>query len=493
MMRVGGGVLDAPRVCLIDAAYGWAVREAVPCALGEQLPMLFSSITFLYFFLPITLILYYLAPWKWKNHILLIASLLFYASGEPRYVFLLMFSAFVGWLHGLGFQKYPGNKAILISGVVWNLAFLLFFKYADFLIGSVNGLLGTELPLLQLRLPIGISFFTFQNMSYVLDVYWGNNKAERNLASYATYLCLFPQLIAGPIVRYSDVARELRQRELQLEQVSDGVLRLAVGLGKKVLLANGLGQLAEMTVADGSVLFAWLRAVAYALQIYFDFSGYSDMAIGMGHMMGFRFLENFDHPFLSRSVTEFWRRWHMSLGTWFRDYVYIPLGGSRTTKAKWLRNVLVVWMLTGIWHGASWNFLLWGLYYGVLLLVEKLWLGQYLKGRVLPHLYVILITVFGFVLFHHTDGSAAVREMGIMVGLGGLPFANATALYYLRSYAVLFLLAIVGSTELPNRLSARLPEKARVALQPIFVLVLLVLVTACLVDGSFNPFLYFRF
>jgi len=455
--------------------------------------MLFSSITFLYFFLPITLILYYLAPWKWKNHILLIASLVFYVSGEPRYIVLLLFSAFVGWLHGLGFQKKPGSKAILASGVFWNLAFLLFFKYADFLIGSVNGLLGTQIPLLGLRLPIGISFFTFQNMSYVLDVYRGDTKVQRNLASYATYLCLFPQLIAGPIVRYSDVVRDLEQRELRLEQISQGVLRLAVGLGKKVLLANGLGVLAEMSVPDGSVLFSWLRAVAYTLQIYFDFSGYSDMAIGMGHMLGFRFLENFDHPLLSRSVTEFWRRWHMSLGGWFRDYVYIPLGGSRTTKAKWLRNVLVVWMLTGIWHGASWNFLLWGLYYGVLLLIEKLWLGKYLKGRVLPHLYVILITVFGFVLFHNTDASVALKEMGNMVGLGGLPFANTTALYYLRSYAVLFVLAMVGSTELPFKLAARLPEKAKTILQPLFVLLLLVLVTACLVDGSFNPFLYFRF
>ena len=455
--------------------------------------MLFSSITFLYFFLPVTLILYYLVPWKLKNHVLLVASLIFYASGEPIYVLLLMFSAFVGWLHGLCFQKRPGSKLLLISGIFWNLAFLLFFKYADFLVGTVNGLLGTQIPLPNVRLPIGISFFTFQNMSYVLDVYWGHHKAERSLASYATYLCLFPQLIAGPIVRYSDVARELREREINLEQISQGVVRLAVGLGKKVLLANGLGVLAELSVPDGSVLFSWLRAVAYTLQIYFDFSGYSDMAIGMGHMMGFRFLENFDHPYLSRSVTEFWRRWHMSLGGWFRDYVYIPLGGSRTTTFKWLRNVLIVWMLTGIWHGANWNFMLWGLYYGVLLLVEKLWLGKYLKGRILPHVYVILISVFGFVLFHNTDASVALGEMANMVGLGGLPAVNATALYYLRSYAVLFLLAIVGSTELPLRLAARLPEKAKTVLQPVFVLVLLVLVTACLVDGSFNPFLYFRF
>jgi len=455
--------------------------------------MLFSSVPFLFFFFVVTLGLYYLVPWKLKNHVLLVASVLFYATGEPRYVILLMLSAAVGWLHGLGFQKHPGSKAILVSGLIWNLAFLLFFKYADFLIGTVNGLLGTEIPLLKLTLPIGISFYTFQNMSYILDAYWGRCKVQKNLASYATYLCLFPQLIAGPIVRYSDVARELENRALKLEQISDGIVRFAVGLGKKVLLANTLGQLAELTVAEGSVLFSWLRAVAYALQIYFDFSGYSDMAIGMGRMLGFRFLENFDHPFLSRSVTEFWRRWHMSLGGWFRDYVYIPLGGSRTTKGKWLRNVLVVWMLTGIWHGASWNFMLWGLYYGILLLVEKLWLGRYLTGKFLPHVYVILITVFGFVLFHHTSAAEAVREMGVMVGLGGVPVVNATALYYLRSYAVLFVLAILGSTELPVRLARKLPERALTVLQPLFVLVMLVLVTACLVDGSFNPFLYFRF
>ena len=456
--------------------------------------MLFSSITFLYFFLPFTLILYYLVPWKFKNHVLLIASVLFYASGEPKYVVLLLFSAFIGWLHGLGFQKHPGSKKILLSGICWNLIFLLFFKYADFLIGSVNGLLGVKIPLLKVTLPIGISFFTFQNMSYVLDAYWGNCKVQKSLASYATYLCLFPQLIAGPIVRYSDVARELEDRSLPLSNISNGVLRFAIGMGKKVLLANALGQLAEMTVTDGSVLFSWLRAVAYALQIYFDFSGYSDMAIGMGLMMGFHFLENFQYPFLSRSVTEFWRRWHMSLGSWFRDYVYIPLGGSRTSKGKWLRNVLVVWMLTGIWHGASWNFLLWGLYYGVLLLIEKLWLGKYLKGKVLPHLYVILITVFGFVLFHSATAAQAIQEIGRMIGLGGLPFVNQTALYYLRSYGILFLLAFIGSTHWPRDWAVKFQNsKAMAIVQPLFVLALLLLVTACLVDGSFNPFLYFRF
>ena len=456
--------------------------------------MLFSSVTFLFFFLPITLMLHQLLPWRWKNHVLLAASVLFYASGEPVYILLLAFSAFVGWLHGLYMTRHPGHRGALVSAICWNLVFLLFFKYADFLTGSINSLLGTAIPALGLSLPIGISFYTFQNMSYVIDVYRGESKAERNFASYATYLCLFPQLIAGPIVRYSDVARELRERSVDTAQFSRGVIRFLVGLGKKVLLANSIGVLAELTVPDGSVLFSWLRAIAYTFQIYFDFAGYSDMAIGMGAMMGFQFPENFNYPYLSRSVAEFWRRWHMTLGGWFRDYVYIPLGGSRTSTIKWVRNVLIVWMLTGIWHGASWNFLLWGLYYGILLLVEKFFLGKYLKGKILPHVYVILLTILGFVLFHSATASEALLEIGRMFGLGGLPVVNATALYYLRSYAVLLVLCALGSTPLPKYLAGKIQaRKAAVVLQPAMVLAVLLLVTACLVDGSFNPFLYFRF
>ena len=456
--------------------------------------MLFSSVTFLFFFLPITLMLHQLLPWRWKNHVLLAASVLFYASGEAVCMLLLAFSAFVGWLHGLYMTRRPGHRGALVSAICWNLVFLLFFKYADFLTGSINSLLGTAIPALGLSLPIGISFYTFQNMSYVIDVYRGDSKAEKNFASYATYLCLFPQLIAGPIVRYSDVARELRERSVDTAQFSRGVIRFLVGLGKKVLLANSIGVLAELTVPDGSVLFSWLRAIAYTFQIYFDFAGYSDMAIGMGAMMGFQFPENFNYPYLSRSVTEFWRRWHMTLGGWFRDYVYIPLGGSRTSTMKWVRNVLIVWMLTGIWHGASWNFLLWGLYYGILLLVEKFFLGKYLKGKVLPRIYVMFLTILGFVLFHSATASEALTEIGRMFGLGGLPVVNATALYYLKSYAVLLVLCALGSTPLPKYLAGKIQaHKAIVVLQPAMVLAVLLLVTACLVDGSFNPFLYFRF
>lgn len=456
--------------------------------------MLFSSITFLYGFLPLTLAAYYLVPRRVRNHVLLLASVVFYAFGEPRYVALLLLSALIGWLHGLYLQKHPGKRWALVSALAWNLAFLLFFKYADFLIASCNGLLHTAIPALNLALPIGISFYTFQNMSYVIDVYRGSCRAERNLASYATYLCLFPQLIAGPIVRYSDVARELRERTVDLAGVSAGVVRFTAGLGKKVLLANPMGQLAELTVSQGSILLRWLQAAAFMLQIYFDFSGYSDMAIGLGAMLGFSFPENFNDPYLSRSVTAFWRRWHMSLGGWFRDYVYIPLGGNRVSRRKWLRNVLVVWMLTGVWHGASWNFVLWGLYYGLLLAVEKLWLKKRLRGGWLSHLYVLLVTLLGFVLFHGPTVAAAGEAIGQMLGLGGLPLWNQTGLYYLQSYGGLLILCILGIAPWPRRLARRLRDsRAGTLLQPALVLGLLVLVTACLVDGSFNPFLYFRF
>ncbi|MGI5976675.1 MAG: MBOAT family O-acyltransferase [Candidatus Limivicinus sp.] len=456
--------------------------------------MLFSSVTFLYFFLPITLGLYYLLPWKLKNYVLLVSSIIFYASGEPKYVLLLLLAALVGWLHGLGLEKRPGNKWILGSGLFWNLIFLLFFKYADFLIGSLNSLLGTKIPLTGLTLPIGISFYTFQNMSYILDVYWGRCSVQKSLGSYATYLCLFPQLIAGPIVRYSDVERELSSRSIAVSDVSEGAVRFVTGLGKKVLIANTLGELAEMQISGGSVLFSWMRAVSFTLQIYFDFSGYSDMAIGMGRMMGFHFPENFNYPFLSRSATEFWRRWHISLGSWFRDYVYIPMGGSRTGRLKWLRNVLVVWMLTGIWHGANWNFLIWGLYYGLFLLIEKFWLSKHLKGRVMPYIYMFFVTICGFVIFHSAGISDAAGELAGMFGLGGLPLSDSVSIYYLKSYGILIAAALIGSTPLPKKLGEKLASgRAGKVLQPLFILALLILVTAYLVDGSFNPFLYFRF
>lgn len=481
-------------ICVIGRETPAALKSAGTAGAVYCRTMLFSSITFLYFFLPLTLAAYYLVPRRLKNHVLLLASVAFYAFGEPQYVGLLLLSAGIGWGHGLYLQKHPGTRWALYSAIAWNLAFLLFFKYADFLIVSCNGLFHTAIPALGLALPVGISFYTFQNMSYIIDVYRGDCQAEQNPAAYAAYLCLFPQLIAGPIVRYSDVARDLRARNVDLNGAAAGVVRFAVGLGKKVLLADAVGQLAELTVSQNSILFSWLQAASFMLQIYFDFSGYSDMAIGLGAMLGFSFPENFDAPYCARSVTEFWRRWHKTLGGWFRDYVYIPLGGNRTGRWRWLRNMLAVWMLTGLWHGASWNFLLWGLYYGLLLAAEKLWLGKYLKGRALPHLYVLLVTLLGFVLFHSASLPAAGETLGSMFGLGGLPLWNEMGLYYLRSYAVLLLLCVLGATPWPRRLALRLRDgRAGALLQPVFVLALLLLVTACLVDGSFHPFLYFRF
>ncbi|MGN1001642.1 MAG: MBOAT family O-acyltransferase [Oscillospiraceae bacterium] len=462
--------------------------------------MLFSSISFLYVFLPVTLLVYFLVPRRWKNAVLLLASLVFYFFGEPVYVLLLLFSSLSDWAHSLYIEKHRGTKrakGALVSSLVINLAMLGFFKYADFLIGSVNALLGSNLPLLGVPLPIGISFFTFQTMSYTIDVYRGRVHAQRNLATLATFVCLFPQLIAGPIVRYSDIEGELESRRHDAENVALGIRRFVFGLGKKVLIANAMGELcsAYLSSGDESVLFAWVYAIAFTLQIYFDFSGYSDMAIGLGRIFGFHFPENFDYPYLSRSITEFWRRWHMTLGGWFRDYVYIPLGGNRAGKAKWLRNIAVVWLLTGLWHGAAWNFVVWGALFGLLLMAEKLWL---LKGldklpNVLRHVYVMLLVTLSFVIFNAESLGAAFGVIGAMFGAGGR-LLSTEALYYLRSYAVLLVLAVIGSTDLPKKLWRRFSEKKAMAvLEPAAVAALLIAVTACLVDGSFNPFLYFRF
>ncbi len=467
--------------------------------------MLFSSISFLYGFLPIVLAAYFLVPKRGRNLVLLAASLIFYFFGEPVYTALLIFSSLSDYAHSLFIEKHRGTaaaKAALVSSIVINLGLLGFFKYADFLIAAVNTVLGLEIPLLHVALPIGISFFTFQTMSYTIDVYRGEVHAERSLLSLATFVCLFPQLIAGPIVRYSDIAGELSDRRSTLSGVSDGLRRFCMGLSKKVLIANACGELCETfrSCGEKSVLFYWIYAVAFTLQIYFDFSGYSDMAIGLGRVFGFSFPENFNYPYLSRSITEFWRRWHMTLGGWFRDYVYIPLGGNRVSKAKWVRNLFVVWMLTGLWHGAAWNFVLWGLLFGVLLAVEKLWLGRRLErapGSV-RHLYVMLLVVLSFVLFNADGLAGAAGDFAGLFGLAGLPFSNAVTLYYLKSYAVLMLFGVIGATPLAKRGWERVRrsaagERVLTVLEPAGIAVLLLVVTAFLVDGSFNPFLYFRF
>lgn len=467
--------------------------------------MLFSSITFLYVFLPAVLLLYFIAPARLKNPVLLLSSLVFYFFGEPIYTVLLLVSSLSDYLHSLYIEKHRGEKsakAALVSSVAVNLGMLGFFKYSDFFIENFNAVSGSHLALLHIALPLGISFFTFQTMSYTIDVYRGKVHAEKNLATLMTYVCLFPQLVAGPIVRYETVAHELHERAHTLDNIASGIRRFLFGLSKKVLLANNLGELCSLFQAsdEKSVLFYWIYAISFALQIYFDFSGYSDMAIGLGKIFGFHFPENFQYPYISRSITEFWRRWHMSLSSWFRDYVYIPLGGNRVTRGKWIRNILVVWMLTGFWHGAEWNFVCWGLLFGVLLLLEKMVWGAALSRlpAVFQHVYTLFLVVISFVVFN-ADGMAGVfQDLAGMFGGLSLPLYTRETLYYLQSYAVLLVLAAVGATPLVKNAA----EKAGAVkslrpviaiLEPVGLTVLLLTCSAYLIDGSFNPFLYFRF
>ncbi|MBR4291288.1 MAG: MBOAT family protein [Oscillospiraceae bacterium] len=458
--------------------------------------MLFSSIPFLYYFLPAVLLAYFSVPKALKNAVLLLSSLIFYGWGEPKYV-LLMIATIMGFYScGLAVDKAKSSrskKVWLTVSVVIGISLLTVFKYADFFLQNVAAVTGLSVPLLQLALPIGISFYTFQCMSYVVDVYRGTTKAQKDPVAFGAYVALFPQLIAGPIVRYVDVARELENRQTTFDDAMAGIRRFLIGLGKKILLANQLGLLTEIFhgSTEKSILFHWLYAIAFMLHIYFDFSGYSDMAIGLGRIFGFHFIENFHYPYLSKSVTEFWRRWHMSLGSWFRDYVYIPLGGNRVGRMRWVFNILVVWMLTGLWHGANWNFVLWGLLFAVVLLLEK-WRPDLQKLPVLlRHTYVLLTVMLSFVLFNAQNLQQAVQDIAGLIG--GLPLTTQETLYYLRSYAVVFVISIVGATPLPKMAASRIPEKAAAVLEPLALIALLLTCTAYLVDGSFNPFLYFRF
>ena len=460
--------------------------------------MLFSSIPFLYYFLPAVLILYFLVPWKLKNSVLLLSSLIFYGWGEPKLLALMVFTIALFYFCGLAIDRAGegrGRKLWLTVSVVISIALLGLFKYADFFIGNVNAITGLSLPLLKLVLPVGISFYTFQCLSYTIDVYRGRVPAQKNPIAFGAYVALFPQLIAGPIVRYVDVAWELENRQTTWEDVSYGLRRFLVGLGKKVILADNLALLIKLfrESSEPSVLFYWMYAVAFLLNIYFDFSGYSDMAIGMGRLFGFHFIENFDYPYLSKSVTEFWRRWHMSLGSWFRDYVYIPLGGNRVSKRRWVFNILVVWMLTGAWHGAAWNFVLWGLLFAVLLLLEK-WLPLRNLPDVLRHGYVLAVITLSFVLFNAESMAQAGSDFAALFGFGGLPLATAETLYYLKSYGLLFAAACLGATPLPKLLAKRAANSpCGPVLDFVFQVLLLMICTAYLVDGSFSPFLYFRF
>ena len=467
--------------------------------------MLFSSIPFLYYFLPLLLAVYFLVPRGLKNAVLFASSLLFYAWGEPRFCLFMLLSILQGYVFGRLIEKNAENrkwsKIFLTASVLLSLGLLGYCKYADFFISSVNAVTGLSLKLLRVALPIGISFYTFQILSYVVDVYRGDVPAQKSFLKLGTYIAMFPQLIAGPIVRYAEIAPQLDERETTFEDIAAGAGRFVIGLSKKVLLANVLYGLitAFQESKDLSVLYYWLYAVSFTLQLYFDFSGYSDMAIGLGRIFGFRFSENFNYPYISASITEFWRRWHKSLGSWFRDYVYIPLGGNRVSNAKWLRNILVVWLLTGLWHGASWNFVLWGLGFAVLLVAEKLLYKERLeKTHVLKHVYVLLFVTLSFVLFNASSLKEAASQIGAMFGADGLPLVSAESLYYAKSYAVTFLIAVIGATPLCKNVVSKLAESARGAqvlaiLQPVWLVLLLAACTAFLVDGSFNPFLYFRF
>lgn len=465
--------------------------------------MLFSGIPFLYYFLPVVLILYFIAPQKLKNTVLLISSLVFYGWGEPKYVVLMVASIIIGYVSGLLIEAKNNKrdkKIILFISVFINLGFLAYFKYADFFIENFNSLTGIGIPLLRIALPIGISFYTFQILSYSIDVYRGI-PAQKNPINLAAYITMFPQLIAGPIVRYTDISNELVERKHTFEGFSVGMRRFILGLSKKVLVANILGELCDTFRAsdDKAVLYYWLYAVAFALHVYFDFSGYSDMAIGLGKIFGFKFCENFNYPFIAKSATEFWRRWHMSLGTWFRDYVYIPMGGNRVSRARWFFNIFTVWMLTGFWHGAAWTFIIWGLYFAIFLCIEKLFLLKLLeKTKVLNRIYILFIITTSFVIFNATDMGEAFEYIKCMFGFGNVPLVSQEYIYYLKSYAVPMVIALVGATpvvkSVVNKITEKKPVKAAmVVVEPVVLVALFVVVTAFLVDGSFNPFLYFRF
>ena len=461
--------------------------------------MVFSGLPFLFFYLMAVVLIYRLTPLKLRNLFLLLASLAFYGWGEPVYILIMLLSILVDYTHGMLVERWRENdimaRRAVSSSVFFNLLILVFFKYWDFIAVNINTLTGIALPVLGLPLPIGISFYTFQTMSYTIDVYRRDAPVQKNIITFGAYVTLFPQLIAGPIIQYRDVARQLTERDQGREKFASGVTRFTVGLAKKVLLANAIGVLWDKSLASESLTTAgaWLGLAAYAFQIYFDFSGYSDMAIGLGRMFGFEFLENFNYPYISRSVVEFWKRWHISLTSWFRQYVYFPLGGNRVPRWKWVRNILIVWLLTGIWHGAGWNFLLWGLYYAVFMLAERLFLGEWLGRlpRAVQHIYAMAVVLMGWALFAVEDMGRLGQYLGAM--FGGAPLVNGGFFYDLRSYLPLLMVLAAAATPLGRRCWERLGERARNLLTPALVLATLVLCTAALVDASYNPFLYFRF
>ena len=467
--------------------------------------MVFSSVLFLFQYLPFVLLAYYLTPLRWRNVVLLALNLVFYGWGEPVYILIMFASTAIDYTHGMLVDrcKKKGNdrgaRLAVCSSVFFNLALLFFFKYWDFIAGSLASVGLGFMPKLGLTLPIGISFYTFQTMSYTIDVYRGDARAQRSILNFGTFVTLFPQLIAGPIIKYKDLGDQIDQRDYPVERFASGVQVFVVGLAKKVLLANNLGMLWDAYKAlppeQLTTAGAWLGILAFSFQLYFDFSGYSDMAVGLGRMLGFEFGKNFDYPYISKSLTEFWRRWHISLGSWFREYLYIPLGGNRVSKPRLLFNLMVVWAATGIWHGASWNFLLWGLYYGVLLVVEKFFLSRWMEKwpSWLRHGYALFFIAIGWALFAVEDFSHLGPYLGAMLGFAGGGAADGAFFYYLRSYLPMLLIAAVASTPLAKNAWEKLGEKPRMVLLPVLLLAGLLVCTCYLVDATYNPFLYFRF
>ncbi len=465
--------------------------------------MVFSSLVFLFVYLPAVLLVYYISPAKWRNIVLFILNMIFYGWGEPVYLLLMMLSIVVDYLLGMGIEKYREKpkiaKGLVTASVVWNIGLLFFFKYYDFLVQSLQSVgIGKGIPLLGLSLPIGISFYTFQKLSYTIDVYRGECKGQKNFIDFSVFVTLFPQLIAGPILQYKDLAEQLKTRVLSIGKMREGIRIFTAGLCKKVLLANSIGKLWDyyrvLEAMELSTAGAWLGLLAFCFQIYFDFSGYSDMAIGLGKMLGFDFNINFDYPYISRSVTEFWRRWHISLSSWFRDYLYIPLGGNRKGKSRWMLNIFIVWAATGIWHGADTNFLLWGLYYALLLMIEKLWLLKKLEKlpAVVGHVYALFFIAFGWGIFAIPDATAGIQYLGALFGAAGARIEPGD-IFQLMNYAVLFIVLIFACMPLGRQLFRKIPEKVQGAVETVLIMSGLLLSTAYLVDSTYNPFLYFRF
>lgn len=465
--------------------------------------MLFTSISFLYYFLPALIIIYFITPKKYKNIILLIASLLFYFYGEPKYVFLMIAEIIIAYIGAILIDKYKNqSKNILIITLFIHVLLLIIFKYTDFIIQTINDISNANIKLLNIALPIGISFYTFQIISYIIDVYNGKVKVQKNIIKLATYVSLFPQLVAGPIVRYQTVEKELDNRTHSFNNFAYGIRRFSIGLAKKVLIANALGELCSKASAtsEKTIVFFWIFGISYMLQLYFDFSAYSDMAIGLGRIFGFHFPENFNYPYISKSITEFWRRWHISLSTWFKDYIYIPLGGNRDGKYKQIRNILIVWLLTGIWHGANWTFLIWGLLFGVILIIEKIFLNKFMEKlpSFIRRIYVLFIVMILFIIFSSDNMSVALTNIKGLFGMNGEAFVNDYTLHYLKSYLPVLIIALLGSTPFIKILIDKLRKNKYVnniinILEPILIVVILVVVTSYLIDNSYNPFLYFRF